>query len=205
MRRSLFVSIGLIAAVGVMVWLSLGPAPSSEAFNAQIESGRAAKDKWMRTDEKSPLFAKRDSFGGLNYFSPNTEFNVLAKLEPIEVKQVRVLQTSSGTESRYLDYAWAVFTLDGKECRLLILEIMDMGPTRGTLFLAFADETSGMETYGAGRYLDLKKVPGSTSIELDFNKAYNPYCAYNGSFTCPFPPLENNLPVAVRAGEKAFN
>lgn len=204
MKRSIFISLGFIVAVGVLIKLSLTSGPSPEAYNAQIVSERAEKDNWMKTNEESPLWAQRDSVIGLKYFAPNMEFNVLAQLEPIEVKQVRVLQTSTGEVSRYLDYAWAVFTLGGKECRLLILEIMDMGPNRGTLFLAFADETSGEETYGAGRYIDLKKVPGSTSIELDFNKAYNPYCAYNDKYSCPFPPLENLLPIAVRAGEKAF-
>ena len=79
-----------------------------------------------------------------------------------------------------------------------------MGPFRGTLFLAFADATSAKESYGAGRYLDIKKVPGSTSLILDFNKAYNPYCAYNENFSCPFPPSENLLHVAITAGEKVY-
>jgi uncharacterized protein (DUF1684 family) len=82
---------------------------------------------------------------------------------------------------------------------------MDMGPLRGKLFLAFADATSGIETYGAGRYLDVKKVPAATSIELDFNLAYNPYCAYNENFSCPFPPKENVLKVAILAGEKSYH
>jgi uncharacterized protein (DUF1684 family) len=88
---------------------------------------------------------------------------------------------------------------------LLILEILDVGPYRATLFLAFADATSANETYGAGRYLDLKKVPGATTVTLDFNKAYNPYCAYSDKFSCPFPPKENVLKVAVRAGEKSYH
>jgi uncharacterized protein (DUF1684 family) len=73
------------------------------------------------------------------------------------------------------------------------------------LFLAFGDETSAVESYGAGRYLDIKKVPGSTSITLDFNLAYNPYCAYNDTYSCPLPPKENLLPVAIRAGEKVYH
>jgi uncharacterized protein (DUF1684 family) len=129
----------------------------------------------------------------------------MASLEPVEQKQVRVLQTSTGEQARYLDYAWASFELQGKKCKLLILEVMDMGPNRGKLFLAFADETSAKETYGGGRYMDLKKVPAAASIELDFNKAYNPYCAYNENYSCPLPPRENLLRIAVRAGEKSFH
>jgi uncharacterized protein (DUF1684 family) len=82
---------------------------------------------------------------------------------------------------------------------------MDMGPFRGKLFLAFGDETSARETYGAGRYLDVQKVPGSKTITLDFNKAYNPYCAYNETFSCPLPPQENLLQVAIKAGEQTYH
>jgi uncharacterized protein len=80
-----------------------------------------------------------------------------------------------------------------------------MGPFRGKLFLAFGDATSGNETYGAGRYLDINKVPGGAStITLDFNKAYNPYCAYDYTFSCPLPPRENLLNAAIKAGEKNY-
>jgi uncharacterized protein (DUF1684 family) len=73
------------------------------------------------------------------------------------------------------------------------------------LFLAFADKTSAAETYGAGRYLDVKKVPGAASVTLDFNEAYNPYCAYNDGYSCPFPPKENILEVAIQAGERTYH
>jgi len=115
-----------------------------------------------------------------------------------------VLATSDGQEKKYLEYAHAEFELNNTVCRLLILEIVD-GDYRGTLFLAFADSTSANETYGAGRYLDLKKTPGASSITLDFNNAYNPYCAYSDNFSCPFPPKENVLKTAVRAGEKKYH
>jgi uncharacterized protein (DUF1684 family) len=82
---------------------------------------------------------------------------------------------------------------------------MEEGPYRGTLFLAFADATSANETYGAGRYLDVKKIPGASSIILDFNQSYNPYCAYSEKYSCPFPPRENVLKIAVRAGEKKYH
>ena len=115
-----------------------------------------------------------------------------------------LLETNDQKENRYLEYAHAEFSIAGVKCKLLILEIMDDGPSRGSLFLAFADETSARETYGAGRYLDINKVPGSSTILLDFNKAYNPYCAYSDMYSCPLPPRENILPVAIRAGEKTY-
>jgi uncharacterized protein (DUF1684 family) len=108
-------------------------------------------------------------------------------------------------EKKYLEYAFAEFELNNVVCKLLILEIADNSEYRGTLFLPFADETSAKETYGAGRYLELKKTPGATSVTLDFNAAYNPYCAYADNFSCPFPPKQNFLKTAVRAGEKKYH
>lgn len=194
----------LLIILATVVYLSISGGPSPEAYASAIEAERQKKDDYMRNDDQSPLYAKRDSFPGLKYFPPDLSFTFLARLEPVTNKQVRVLQTSTGEQARYLDYAWAVFEKEGKEYRLLILEIMEMGPNRGKLFLAFADETSARETYGGGRYLDLKKVPAATTLELDFNKAYNPYCAYNEAYSCPLPPKENVLPLAIRAGEKSF-
>jgi uncharacterized protein (DUF1684 family) len=114
------------------------------------------------------------------------------------------LGTSDGITKRYMEYAHAEFSIDGVDQRLLILEVMDMGPYRGTLFLAFGDETSARETYGAGRYLDVKKPKGINTITLDFNEAYNPYCAYNETYSCPLPPPENLLTIPIYAGEKNY-
>ncbi|MCU0384014.1 MAG: DUF1684 domain-containing protein, partial [Cyclobacteriaceae bacterium] len=125
-------------------------------------------------------------------------------LKPIENKKTIQLTTNDGEQKTYLEYAVAEFSVDNKKSSLLILEMIEMGPFRGTLFLAFADATSANETYGAGRYLDIKKVPGSTSITLDFNKAYNPYCAYTDKFSCPFPPPQNLLDIPILAGEKRY-
>ena len=153
----------------------------------------------------SPFAGSKGMFQGLRYFSPDLKYKINAELEPIENKKMIVLPTSDGLEKKYLEHAYAEFKLDGVLHRLLILEITDEGPYRGTLFLAFADETSTRETYGAGRYLELKKIPGASSVILDFNKAYNPYCAYSNNFSCPFPPKENVLKVAIKAGEKSYH
>jgi uncharacterized protein (DUF1684 family) len=204
MKRYL-IPVVIILAVGAMVYFSTSSGPDPEAYAALIGSEREKKEAFLRRDPESPFRGAGDSIKSPEYFPPDLAFRVMASLEPVEQKQVRVLQTSTGEQARYLDYAWASFELQGKECRLLILEVMDMGPNRGKLFLAFADETSAKETYGGGRYMDLKKVPAATSIELDFNKAYNPYCAYNENYSCPLPPRENILTVAVRAGEKSYH
>jgi uncharacterized protein len=204
MKRYL-IPVVIILAVGAMVYFSTSSGPDPEAYAVFINSEREKKEAFLRQDPESPFRGAGDSIKSPEYFPPDLAFQVMASLEPVEQKQVRVLQTSTGEQARYLDYAWASFELQGKKCKLLILEVMDMGPNRGKLFLAFADETSAKETYGGGRYMDLKKVPAAASIELDFNKAYNPYCAYNENYSCPLPPRENLLRIAVRAGEKSFH
>jgi hypothetical protein len=159
----------------------------------------------MKLSEDSPFGDEKKNFTALNYFPPDLNYRISAKLIPIANKKMVLLPTSDGKENSYLEYAFAEFELNDTPCKLLILETADNDQYRGTLFLAFADSTSANETYGAGRYLELKKIPGTTSITLDFNKAYNPYCAYSVNFSCPFPPTENNLKIAVRAGEKKYH
>ena len=94
------------------------------------------------------------------------------------------------------------FTLHGAEYSLLAFADVDASDTRH-LFVPFGDLTSNKETYGGGRYLDLDRTPTGL-YDLDFNRAYHPYCLYNPSFECPVPPRENRLPIAIRAGEKAW-
>lgn len=194
----------ILIAVLVTLFYSMQEGGTSEAYRKEIEKERADKDDYMRNNSESPFADSIALFTGLKYFEIDESFRISANLIPIEEKKTITLATSDGLEKRYLPYAYAEFSLKGEDCRLLILEIMDIGPFRGTLFLAFADATSAKESYGAGRYLDIKKVPGSTSVLLDFNKAYNPYCAYNDNFSCPFPPSENLLTVAIPAGEKVY-
>lgn len=203
-RSSLFIFIGLIAVISLIIF-SLQGGKSAADYQAFIEKERKEKDEFMKSGEGSPFLKDAIPFEGLKYFPVNEKYNIKAKLEPVEEKKVVLLGTSDGKEQKYLEYAYAIFDLDGIENKLLILELMDAGPLRGKLFLAFADESSGIETYGAGRYLDVKKVAAATSIELDFNLAYNPYCAYTESFSCPFPPKENILKVAILAGEKNYH
>lgn len=202
MKTSRIIIIVSVVAVVTFLLYSLNSGSSDEEYKAEILKERQAKDNFMKTSDESPLGEKKSTFTSLSYFEPDTKYRITADLELIQNKKVVVLPTSSNEESSYLEYGWAEFELDEIKNRLLLLEVMDMGPTRGTLFLAFADETSANDTYGGGRYLELKKIPGAGTITLDFNKAYNPYCAYNDGFSCPMPPRENVLKVAIRAGEK---
>ncbi len=204
--KSKFFFIGILAfVVAVIIFYSYSGGGSDESYFDELTKERQAKNDFLQSGDESPFGNEKKNFKSLNYFAPNLNYRISARLVPIERKKAIALPTSDGIEKKYLEYAYAQFEINGESCKLLILEIMDDGPYRGTLFLAFADATSATETYGAGRYIDLKKTPGASSIVLDFNKAYNPYCAYSDNYSCPFPPRENTLKPAIRAGEKKYH
>ena len=205
MKRKNVIILVAIIVLAITFFYSFQGSQDDTAYHEEIEKEREEKDRFMRTSGESPFAVTPEAYKGLNYFPPDIKFRVIASLSPITEKKPVVLTTNDGKEQRYIEYAYAEFKLDGVNNKLLILEIADMGPFRGKLFLAFGDATSANETYGAGRYLDVTKTPGSSTIKLDFNLAYNPYCAYNDSFTCPLPPRENILSIPIRAGEKTYH
>lgn len=166
-------------------------------YRQQVDLKRTEKDKFMRTSTESP-FTDKSSFKGLTYFAPDPSYRVTARLEPFADKtQKLVVGMSDGSEEVYEKFAHAVFSLEGEAHRLLIVK------QENTYSILFRDATSGKETYGGGRYLELDPAMlTDTRTTLDFNTAYNPYCAYNPGYACPLPPAENTLKVAVKAGEK---
>lgn len=198
--------IGLLVAAGIAIsiYYAFFGNSSDRNYLNQITKERKDRDQFMRTASDSPFAGNPDAFKGLSYYNPNPNFRFTADLEYVKKEPIQI-RTSDGQIRNYLTYARASFDFGNLRNSLLILEVMDSGPQRGTLFLAFTDQTSTSETYGAGRYLDLKKVPGATTILLDFNLAYNPYCAYNEQFSCPLPPEENNLKIGITAGEKSYH
>lgn len=201
-RRPIFWFIALPILL-LLAWLFLLPdqaatsAVDPTTYRANIVAGRQQKDKFMRGAD-SPIPDKA-TFSGLRYFDPDPAFRVVARLDPFPggQKQKLVIRLTDGSEEVYEQYGHAQFTLTGQACRLLVLKHDE------ELVLLFRDATSGQETYGGGRYLDVDPdTVHDNEVVLDFNQAYNPYCAYNPSYACPLPPPENKLPVAVRAGER---
>lgn len=204
-KQNIIILVAVIVAI-ITIFYSFRGSQDQSAYMEKIQEEREEKDRFMRTSSESPFINDTTlTYAGLKHYPPDVKYKITATLTPIESKKVVVLATSDGKEERYLEFAYAEFDLDGYHNKLLILEMMAMGPIKGKLFLAFGDETSGVETYGAGRYLDITKTPGSNTITLDFNQAYNPYCAYSDNFSCPLPPRENLLRVAIRAGEKIYH
>ncbi len=205
MKLRNLVAVVLVLIVAVITFYTFQGKDWGKQYQSEISKERQAKDGFMRSASESPFGEEKKLFEKLNYFPIDVNYRISAKLRSIKNKKVIVLPTSDNLEKKYLEYAFAEFELNNEPCKLLILEIMDEGPYRGTLFLAFADATSANETYGAGRYLDVKKIPGASSVILDFNQSYNPYCAYSEKYSCPFPPKENVLKIAIRAGEKNYH
>lgn len=202
--RNILLLIVIIVVLITMLYSLIGSQDQTAYIN-EINKEREDKDRFMRTSPESPFAENPEHFTSLHYYPADIGYKITADLRPMQNKKTVILGTSDGKEQRYVEYAHAEFDLGGLHHKLLILEVIDAGPFRGKLFLAFGDETSAEETYGAGRYLDVSKVPGSNTIVLDFNKAYNPYCAYAEKYSCPFPPSENLLKVAINAGEKTYH
>lgn len=205
MKKQNIILLIVVVIALVSVFYSFMGSQDQASYVKLIEEERAEKERYMKTSKESPFAEQPAAFEGLKYFPPDIKYKITADLTPIKNKQVVLLPTSDGKEERYVEYGYAEFDFDGYHNKLIILEMVDIGAYRGKLFLAFGDETSALETYGAGRYLDVSKAEGSNVITLDFNQAYNPFCAYNEKYSCPLPPKENLLNVAIRAGEKNYH
>ncbi len=168
-----------------------------------IVSERRQKDLAFKSGSESPIpEADRAGFEGLSYYPVDPGLRFRVRLRRYERPERLRLATNTGEMRDAIKYGYFEFEVDGEACRLQVYRT-EGGGQAGTpyLFIPFRDLTSGRETYGAGRYLDLKENTSGV-YELDFNRAYNPLCAYGGSYSCPLPPEENRLPVAIRAGER---
>lgn len=159
-------------------------------------------------DKKTTILTKKNfkKFSALEFFPIDTNYKIEAKFELIENPVLFEMQTSTDRKPIYKTYGVATFELNGKTHKLQVYQnqelILDPEYT-DYLFIPFMDTTNGNLSYGGGRYLDLT-IPKDDTIVLDFNKAYNPYCAYNDEYSCPIPPRENHLDIAINAGVKVF-
>lgn len=194
----LVLALGLLAAVGCT---SPQPADNTAGYVKQLKADRAAKDAAFRTDANSPIPAnRRDALLPLNYFPPDPSYRVPAVLVPDPENIIIQVPTSTGQIRREQKYGTLKFLLKGKTLQLTAF--VEEGSTNADrLFVPFMDKTSGKQTYGGGRYLDLDRTPTGIYV-IDFNRAYSPYCLYSPTYDCPYPPPENRLPIAIDAGEK---
>lgn len=159
---------------------------------------RAQKDDFFETHPQSPLTPEqKTNFQGLKYFPPDSDLNFEVEIEKFEDQKELQMQTTTGDLRTYVRYGKVHFQVDGQPAALTVFS------SEHGFFIPFVDAQAGKETYGAGRYLD-PEVLTDGRIVLDFNLAYNPYCAYNDRYSCPLPPAENRLSVAIKAGEKNY-
>lgn len=170
------------------------------SYTEKIDSLRQVKHDFMATDEESPFITQNAVFDSLSYFPVNEKYLVKAMVETIMMGENHALQTSNNKIKNYQEVAILHFDLNGVHEDLTLLQSED----KEHYFLPFYDATSAVTTYGAGRYLEVDYTGVESEINLDFNMAYNPYCAYVEGYSCPVPPAKNQLSIAVEAGEKNY-
>ena len=162
----------------------------------------------MRNDEHSPIpDEEKSAFEGLHYYSVDLDHRVEASFVRFDQATHFLMKTTTDRLPEYSGYGKLTFKLGDVEYTLNVYQNIELIKKPGFehyLFLPFNDLTNGNETYGGGRFLDMTDTGGQTLI-IDFNKAYNPYCAYNHKYSCPIPPESNNLKVKIKAGEKKYH
>jgi uncharacterized protein (DUF1684 family) len=190
-----------VILLGALVAAGCTSAPTDDAAYLQkVQEWRVQRDKtWSESTDPIPA-ERRSELLPLPYFAPDISYEVPAELRLSETRPVVELPTSTGELRKMQVVGTLEFTLRGQKLSLGALS--PAGEPIRSLFVPFADLTTGKETYQAGRYLDID--PTATGLyTIDFNYAYNPTCAYNKAYSCPFPPPSNRLKIEVRAGEKA--
>jgi uncharacterized protein (DUF1684 family) len=183
----------------------------AQDFKAEIEKHREEYKADFLKNSNSPL--KKEDFAYLRFHAPDEKFKVMCEFVPTKRRNAArekplKIPTSSGQAATYTKFGELRFEMDGKPYKLTVyqsLKLRNLPQYRDYLFIPFKDLTNGKESYGGGRYLDLRmeEIEGD-KIYLDFNKAYNPYCAFSAGYSCPIPPKENHLKVAIEAGEMNF-
>ena len=207
MRR--LAPLGLAAAIAVSCTESrttMVPVPPPSSWTAELRHERAARDASFRTDPDSPLpRAARAAFRGLDYFDADPGWRYAGAVTPYATPERFNIVTTAGETRPAERWGYVTFEHGGRILTLQVYRLLDQADRTGGagLFLPFKDATTGKTTYAAGRYVDLEGTEGGP-FTLDFNRAYNPSCAYGEPerFRCPVTPAENALPVAVAAGER---
>lgn len=160
---------------------------------------RKEKDDFFAKDPDSPFTSEqKKSFSGLKYYPENRDLRMELTVQEIPVKEMIKMMTSTGTTQTYQRFGKIRFKVENQEVELTIYH------NENGFFLPFVDSLAGRETYPAGRYLEPEMIRDG-KFQVDFNLAYNPYCAYNDQWSCPLTPFENHLKIPIRAGEKLFH
>ncbi len=178
----------------------------AQDYKTQLATHRDSYKKDFTTDKHSPI--KEADLANLQFYDADSTYRVNADAEILANQLTFQMPTFDGARQAYVKYALIKFALKGKPYQLYIYKNVSFSNVPSLvdyLFLPFTDDTNNAETYGGGRYIDLKTGDiKNGKVVVDFNKAYNPYCAYSDGYQCPMPPEENNLKLKAEAGEKKF-
>lgn len=179
---------------------------NAQSYKEQIAQHREAYKADFLKEERSPL--KEADLKNLDFFKADIAYKTAATVTLLTDQKTFKMPTYAGTTADYIRYAKIDFKLNGKMLSMTLyrsIALLQHPVYKDLLFLPFTDETNKKTTYGGGRYIDLDlKTIKDGKIEIDFNKAYNPYCAYSSGYRCPIPPEENDLAIAINAGEKMY-
>ena len=174
----------------------------SDTYSIQLRKLRYTKDSLLKFDQNSPLeHGQKVRFVELAYFAPDTNYKVIADVEKINSQDTMIIEDTHKDLRKFHRILKLHFNIQGKPYSLFAYK--QVTDTSNDLFIPFYDATNGKETHEGGRYIDID-YNGKDKIVLDFNFAYNPYCAYSQNYGCPIPPQENKLPVRIEAGEKEY-
>src|SRR5438094_721252 len=198
---------GLVPALLLVLAAACGSRPPENEgqYIREIEAARAEKDAaFQKAPDGEPVpLSRRVQLLPLAYFPIDPAYNVPAVLQPMTDRATMIMPTSTGGQREMRRVGALEFTLKGQTWKLTAF-VEANAPNVDHLFVPFTDLTSGTETYPAGRYLDLDR--NATGLyAIDFNRAYHPFCYYNPTYDCPYPPAENRLKIPIRAGERVKN
>ena len=178
----------------------------AQDYKAQIAAHRKQYMADFLDDKNSPV--KKDDLQFLRFYDADSTYRIVANVKLLNDGTVFTIPAFTGQVSSYIKYAVLTMTIKGEPIVLTVYKNIAFAKVPSLtdyVFLPFTDNTNGKETYGGGRYIDLRdKDFKNNTVVIDFNKAYNPYCAVGGNFMCPKPPDENQLQIAIPAGEKLY-
>lgn len=200
MNKKILIIAILVGVVGIVIYNFQGASTKTAGYAEEILAARAQTNQEFKESDESPLTdEQKPVFETLSYFPVAEKYKVIAELHRNPSEQIVKINITDGSQREYYVFGNAHFHLEGKE-----LDVTVYKPVKADseyLFIPFYDVTSADLTYGGGRYVEPTLLEDG-SFEIDFNLAYNPYCAYNHKYRCPIPPQENSLNVSILAGEK---
>lgn len=200
MNKKLLLFGALVGLVIISIYTFQGTSQITDGYVEDIENQRQEKNNEFKTSEDTPLTEEqKEEFTSLSYFPVSEKYKVRTEFRKNPREQKVKIAITDGSQREYFVFGNAHLHLEGKELDLTVYK--PVKADEEYLFIPFYDETSSDLTYGGGRYVEPEIIDGG-AIEIDFNKSYNPYCAYNHTYRCPIPPQDNNLNVSILAGEK---